>query len=425
MLWADPYILLAIAAMGMGFIVISFLMGEHSSSPSFFIISVIQIMANTIFLFVFILRYLDFISKYYQLEGVLAYLMALFPNNSSLSYGMLLSALIITVMVSLIYMAIRSTEKRTIGNLFYSNTTPIATLSEIGVYDSNAAFQNILRTVSVSELLQSEKVAVEEKVYLVKHYTNNALFKGSRDKTLVLMDISEQELTLKRLGLLDQRLSMISLLLKNKLQLLERLIELKSKNSIAIQLHDEIGHNLTLSVSVLDRMRNEDLRLQIPENSIEQLLEEGKIIALSLSQDHKNTVTGKYLEEMLESYILYLKWVGINVELNVSTQLIKLNQNSILTLYSICKEAFSNTVKYAYANEIQVILQTGSETEEAMLELHIRDNGKGCVFVKENNGLKAIRARVERNQGIFSYDGTEGFQIHCYLPLQSMTEVLP
>jgi len=425
MLWADPYILIAIVAMGMGFIVISLLMGEHSSSPSFFIISLLQIVANAISLFVFILRYFDFVSRYYRLDGIMLYLMAFFPDHSSVSYGLLLVSLVITVMVSLIYMAIRSTEKRTIGNLFYSNTTPIAILSDIGVFDSNEAFQNILSSVSVSELRTSKKVAVEEKVYLVKHYTNNALFKSSRDETLVLMDISEQELTLKRLDLLDQRLSMISLLLKNKLQLLERLIELKSKNSIAIQLHDEIGHNLTLSVSVLDRMRNENLRLQIPEHSIERLLEEGKNIALSLSQERKNAVSGKYLEEMLESYILYLKWVGIHVELSVDTQQIKLNQNSILTLYSICKEAFSNTVKYAYANEIQVFLGIGSNSAETMLELHIRDNGKGCAFVKESNGLKAIRARVERNHGIFEYSGTEGFQIHCFLPLQSMTEVMP
>jgi len=424
MLWADPYILIAIAAMGMGFIVISLLMGEHSSSPSFFIISLLQIMANTISLFVFILRYFDFVSRYYRLDGIMLNMMALFPNHSSVSYGLLLAALVITVMVSLIYMAIRSTEKRTIGNLFYSNTTPIAILSDIGLFDSNEAFKNILGVISASELRKSEKVAVEEKVYLIKHYINNALFKSFRDETLVLMDISEQELTLKRLDLLDQRLSMISVLLKNKLQLLERLIELKSKNMIAIQLHDEIGHNLILSVSVLDRMRNENLRLQIPEHSIERLLEEGKNIALSLSQDHKNAVSGKYLEEMLESYILYLKWVGIHVELNVDTQQIKLSQNSILTLYSICKEAFSNTVKYAYANEIQVFLQIGGNTEETMLELHIRDNGKGCAFVKESNGLKAIRARVERKHGIFEYSGGEGFQIHCFLPLQSMTEVL-
>jgi signal transduction histidine kinase len=424
MLWADPYILIALSAMGMGFIVISLLMSEHSSTPSFFILSFLQIVANTISLLVFILRYFDFVSHYYRLEGVVFSLMVLFPNHSSVSYGLLLSALVITVMVSLIYMSIRSTEKSTIGNLFYSNTTPIAIMSDIGVFDSNRAFQKILSVVSVSELRKSEKIAVADKVYLVKHYTNNALFKSSRDETLVLMDISEQELTLKQLDLLDQRLSMISMLLKNKLQLMERLIELKSKNSIAIQLHDEIGHNLTLSVSVLDRMRDANLRLQIPEHSIEQLLEEGKNIALSLSQDRKNAVSGKYLEEMLESYILYLRWVGIHVELNVDTQQIKLNQNSILTLYAICKEAFSNTVKYAYASEIQVLLRIGSTTEETMLELHIRDNGKGCPFVKESNGLKAIRARVERNHGIFEYEGTQGFRIHCYLPLQSMTEVV-
>lgn len=352
-------------------------------------------------------------------------MMAMFPNHSTISYDLLLNALIITVFVSVIFMSIRSTEKHTIGNLFYSNTTPIAILSSDGVFDSNAAFREILTQVPITRLRAQEKVEVVGKIYLVKHYFNSTLFRNSRDETLVLLDISEQELTLHRLDLLDQRLSMISMLLKNKLQLLESLIELKSKNMIAIQLHDEIGHNLTLAVSVLDRMRDEHLRVQVPRNSIELLLEEGKNITLSLSQDRKNALSGKYLEEMLESYILYLKWVGIHVELKVDTQQIKLNQDSILTLYAICKEAFSNTVKYANANEIQVLLRIGENSDEATLELHIKDNGKGCALIRESNGLKAIRARVERKQGIFEYNGTDGFQIHCFLPLQRMTEVIP
>jgi signal transduction histidine kinase len=167
-----------------------------------------------------------------------------------------------------------------------------------------------------------------------------------------------------------------------------------------------------------------NLRSEIPEHSIESLLSEGKQIALSLSNDHKNVVSGKYLKEILESYILYLKWVGIHVGLNIDTKQIELNQQSILILYAICKEAFSNTVKYANASEIQVLLQIKEDIDEPMLELHIRDNGVGCAFVKESNGIKAIRSRVERDQGVFAYDGTEGFQIHCYLPLQRMTEVV-
>jgi signal transduction histidine kinase len=303
--------------------------------------------------------------------------------------------------------------------------TPIAILSAFGIFDSNAAFQQVLNKVSLSDLRTKEKITVDDKVFQIKHYPNGTLFRHSHEETLVLLDVSDQELTLQRLDLLDRRLSMISMLLKNKLQLLENLIKLKSKNSIAIQLHDEIGHNLTLSVSVLDRMLDVNQRTQIPEHSIEQLLKEGKHISLSLSQDNKNVVSGKYLEEMLESYILYLKWVGILTHLTVDTKLIELNQNSILTLYAICKEAFSNTVKYANASEIDVVLRSGESSDEAMLELHIKDNGRGCAVVKESNGLKAIRARVERNQGIFEYEGSDGFQLHCYLPLHHMTEVIP
>lgn len=425
MLWTDPYILIAIIALGIGFIVVSLLMSEHSHSPSFLVIMMFQFIANFMALFVFLLRYLDFVATYYHFEGILHHLMVLFLSHASISYALLLSSFSITLAVCLIYLSIRSTEKKTIGNLFYSNKTPIAILSTFGIFDSNMAFRQILNVVSLSDLRTKEKITVDDKIYQVKHYPNGTIFRHSNEETLVLLDISDQELTLQRLDLLDRRLSMISMLLKNKLQLLENLIKLKSKNSIAIQLHDEIGHNLTLSVSVLDRMLDANQRVIIPAHSIEQLLEEGKQISLSLAQSNKNVVSGKYLEDMLESYILYLKWVGIHTHLTVDTKLIELNQNSILTLYAICKEAFSNTVKYANATEIHVVLRLGESSDEAMLELHIKDNGRGCVVVNESNGLKSIRARVERNQGIFEYEGSDGFQLHCYLPLQRMTEVKP
>jgi signal transduction histidine kinase len=424
MLWGDLNILVSISALAIGFIVISLLKSEHNLSPSYIALYIVQTVANVMALFVFLLRYIDFVALHFPSDKSLMYMTTLFPNHTSISFLLLVLSFIITSIVGIIYYSIRSTEKQTIGNLFYSNKTPIAILSDIDLFDSNAAFRAILDEVPLNELRTKHKITVKGRNYLIKHYPHGSIFKNPRDMTMVLLDISEQELTLHRLNLLDRRMSMISMLLRNKFTLLERLLALKSKNIIAIQLHDEIGHNLTLSVSVLDRMMDENLRSEIPRHSIESLLSEGKQIALSLSNDHKNVVSGKYLKEILESYILYLKWVGIHVVLNIDTKQIELNQQSILILYAICKEAFSNTVKYANASEIQVLLQIKEDGDEPMLELHIRDNGVGCGFVKESNGIKAIRSRVERYQGVFAYDGTEGFQIHCYLPLQRMTEVV-
>jgi signal transduction histidine kinase len=420
MLWSDPYIVIAVAELGLGFVIISLLMTERSRSFYFKFLYIQQTVANILALFVFLMRYIDFTSRYYEIDGVLKDVMDIFSEHEAISQSLLVVTIALTIMVTMIYFSMRSTEKQTIGNLFYSNTTPIAILNDTDLFDSNTAFREILDQVPLMDLRTKEKISIGNKTYLIKRYPISTMMRSYHVETLVLLDVSEQEYALKRLNLLDQRLSMISMLLKNKLNLLEKLIELKSKNRIAIELHDEIGHNLTLAVSVLDRMHDEKLRESIPDHSIERLLEEGKNITLLLSQDRKNTVTGKYLEEMLESYILYLKWVGIHVTLNVSTQQLKLKQESILTLYAICKEAFSNTVKYGNAGEVLVTLKVSENSET--LELIIKDNGKGCRMVKEGNGLKAIRARVERNQGSFSYHGNDGFELSCLLPLIRMTE---
>jgi len=173
----------------------------------------------------------------------------------------------------------------------------------------------------------------------------------------------------------------------------------------------------------LERMKDPDLRKSIPEGSIERMLEEGKLITQSLTQESRSPILGNYLQEMLESYILYLKWVGIRVDLDFPEQPLRLTQNGIMSLYAICKEAFSNTVKYGRADVVKVFISIRKRNLDELLELRIEDNGLGCHRIIEGNGLKAIRARVERNGGSFIYDGNRGFAMVCVFPLQQISEV--
>ncbi len=423
MLWTQPYIVIAMIEMGVGFVITSLIINERSRSAYFKSLYFIQLVVNTMAFGAFLIEYVHFVSDHFVIEGALQGILIHLPDPDALIQQLLAISIILTILTGILYLMVRSTEKNTIGNLFYSNTTPIAILNDAELFDSNQAFDEVIKGTSLSHLRNQEKVTISGKTYLVKRYRSQSLFTRNGILTLVLQDVSDQEVALRRLDQLDKRLSMVSLLLKNKLDLLEKLIALKSKNQIAIELHDEIGHNLTLSISLLERMKDPELRKSIPEGSIERMLEEGMLITESLTHESHRPILGDYLQEMLESYILYLKWVGIRVDLDFPEQPLRLTQNGIMSLYAICKEAFSNTVKYGRADVVKVIISIRKRNLEELLELRIEDNGLGCHRIIEGNGLKAIRARVERNGGSFIYDGNRGFAMVCVFPLQQISEV--
>ena len=423
MLWTQPYIVIAMIEMGFGFVITSLIINERSRSAYFKSLYLIQLIVNTLAFSAFLIEYVHFVSDHFEIDGALQGILIHLPDPNALIQQLLAISIILTILTGILYLMVRSTERNTIGNLFYSNTTPIAILNDAELFDSNLAFDEIIKGTSLSHLHNQEKVTIQGKTYLIKRYRSQSLFTRNGILTLVLQDVSDQEVALRRLDQLDKRLSMVSLLLKNKLDLLEKLIALKSKNQIAIELHDEIGHNLTLSISLLERMKDPDLRKSIPEGSIERMLEEGKLITQSLTQESRSPILGNYLQEMLESYILYLKWVGIRVDLDFPEQPLRLTQNGIMSLYAICKEAFSNTVKYGRADVVKVFISIRKRNLDELLELRIEDNGLGCHRIIEGNGLKAIRARVERNGGSFIYDGNRGFAMVCVFPLQQISEV--
>lgn len=56
---------------------------------------------------------------------------------------------------------------------------------------------------------------------------------------------------------------------------------------------------------------------------------------------------------------------------------------------------------------------------EIYTRLYIRDNGTGCVKIKEGMGLSGMRERVENMGGSFSISSEKGFMIVCVIPIES------
>ena len=63
-------------------------------------------------------------------------------------------------------------------------------------------------------------------------------------------------------------------------------------------------------------------------------------------------------------------------------------------LYMIIKEALNNSIKYAHANELRLIMYV----DQGKLRITIKDNGKGFEQCKgcDANGLKNMKLRAEQ-----------------------------
>ena len=95
---------------------------------------------------------------------------------------------------------------------------------------------------------------------------------------------------------------------------------------------------------------------------------------------------------------------GIDIDLCVQGEEDESFEFCIKEIYDNTRESITNSMRYSGADRIDVILKFLSDR----LELYIFDNGKGCSSIKENNGLRGIRARTEALGGTVRFNSVEG-----------------
>jgi len=85
------------------------------------------------------------------------------------------------------------------------------------------------------------------------------------------------------------------------------------------------------------------------------------------------------------------------------------------TVYDTVRESMTNTLKYGEAKKMDVIIRFHANS----LELVIADDGKGCGEIRDNNGLRGIRERVQKAGGkvTFSSSPGEGFLTRVKIPV--------
>jgi two-component system sensor histidine kinase DesK len=195
---------------------------------------------------------------------------------------------------------------------------------------------------------------------------------------------------------------------------IEHLAKVAERERIARDLHDVLGH--TLSVITLKSELAGKLIERDPERAGKEIREVEEISRQALS-DVRDAIRGyraKGLAAELAQAKATLETAGLTVQCDAASSLrLPAVQESVLSL--AVREGVTNVVRHAQARTCRLRL----EQENGSCRLEIADDGQGFATV-EGNGLRGMRERVEMLGGTLQRANRSGTTLIITLPLKEI-----
>ena len=192
---------------------------------------------------------------------------------------------------------------------------------------------------------------------------------------------------------------------------IDRLARIAERERIARDLHDLLGH--TLSVIVLKSELAAKVAEKDPKRAADEIRDVERISREALAEV-RAAVRG-YHSAGLDAEITHaretLGAAGIEFDAKVEPVTVSASQESVLAL--AIREAVTNVVRHAGAKSCQLALRC----RYFGCELEIADDGRGGA-APEGFGISGMRERVEALGGTLERDGSQGMRLILRLPEQ-------
>ncbi|UKN01086.1 sensor histidine kinase [Paracrocinitomix mangrovi] len=180
-------------------------------------------------------------------------------------------------------------------------------------------------------------------------------------------------------------------------ELLQTKIEIQEQtlSNISRELHDNLGQlasliKIQLNLLVQDNPSNQQKITDLKE-LLNDLITEIKSLSTSLKSENLNRFG--LLEMIKKDVNRYQTIGGMEIETNISSKPILINQEQSIFIYRMFQEIFNNIVKHADCSN--AYLEIASENNSFKME--IKDNGKGFDISspKKGAGLVNLKERCE------------------------------
>lgn len=192
----------------------------------------------------------------------------------------------------------------------------------------------------------------------------------------------------------------------------ENLAKLAERERIARDLHDILGH--TLSLIVLKSELAQRLNPQDPNRASQEMHDVEQTARQALA-DVRQAIKGYRAEGIkaeLERIRNMLDAAGIALHCETQPPRLAATEEAVLSL--IVREAVTNIVRHSQAKECRVNFHSA----QGATTLTIQDDGCGGINT-EGNGIRGMRERIEALGGSFDVLSAKGTQLNIKLPRSS------
>ncbi|MGB6745505.1 MAG: sensor histidine kinase [Terracidiphilus sp.] len=205
---------------------------------------------------------------------------------------------------------------------------------------------------------------------------------------------------------------------------IERLSQEAERERIARDLHDLLGHTLTVITVKLDLARR--LLSHDPDSDLVRArneIVEAEQTARNALAEVREAVSG-YRAEGLDAEISRARRSLLSADVKLATTLapVNLSSSQVNVLCLALREAVTNIVRHAHATVCHVALLEKDRT----IHFTIEDNGLGGP-IREGNGLRGMRKRLQSVAGAVKLTGSAngGTSLEITLPLASESPAQP
>ena len=200
--------------------------------------------------------------------------------------------------------------------------------------------------------------------------------------------------------------------LRMKQEEIERFAKIAERERIARDLHDLLGHTLSLNV-LKARLANKLINKDVGKAS--QEISDIEQISRDALQEVREAVQGYRtvgLAGELENARLALEAADITGDFSTAEITLEPTHDSVLAM--TLREAITNVIRHSGAQRCHVKL---SQSDSA-IELEVDDDGQGGRF-DEGSGLSGMRERLVANGGALHIDSSGGMKVAASLPAAS------
>jgi len=186
---------------------------------------------------------------------------------------------------------------------------------------------------------------------------------------------------------------------------IENLAQLAERERIARDLHDLLGHTLSL-ITLKSELAGKLLNMD-PERARNEIADIEKISREALAEV-RQTVAGyraSGFEAELANAKIATSAAGITMKTDTGKVHLRPDENTLLA--SVLREAMTNMLRHSGAKECSVRLERTPEG----VHMTISDNGRGSTSAVEGQGLSGMRRRLEAAGGSLEIRRDEGFQL--------------